>query len=102
MGGLLEVHFVVILGAAAGTAMAFLFAWPSSWPDFWRRMLFSLIVGVIFGPIGRGTVGAAETAENVLASSAFVAFVSWPVAPNLIEAFRKAIDRMGEWWKPKA
>lgn len=77
---------IKLLGAAAGAALALVFAPPRTWGGFLRRLSAALIFGFIFAPQVRSWAGFPNDWEGTLGASCLAAFVSWSAMATIIRA----------------
>lgn len=75
---------IKLLGAAAGAALALVFAPPRTWGGFWRRLAAALIFGFIFAPQARYMIGFQNDWEGNLGAATMAAFVSWSAMATII------------------
>lgn len=66
-----------ILGSSIGAILAVTFLIPKTRTEALRRLLFSLVCGVLFSPVVHWWLDAGEDIETVAAWSGATALVSW-------------------------
>lgn len=76
------------IGAAAGAALALVFVPPRTYRGFIRRLVASLMAGVIFASYVRGWAGFSMDWEGTIASACLTAFVAWWMMSAILTLIR--------------
>lgn len=76
-------------GSALGAILALVFIIPKTRAEGLRRLVISLICGVVFEHVVRGYFAWSADPENVIAAASSAAFVSWWIMGAVV-TFSKA------------
>lgn len=81
------------LSAVGGAVLGLLFRLPRSMTEFWRRLVFSTGVGFALGnTVLSEYLHWPVTYWNVVAAIVLTAFLSWFIAPIVLQAFKTVVD----------
>ncbi len=91
MMGISEAVAAKLTGAFSGAFLALIFMVPKSRFDFFRRLIFSIIAGVVFAPVSQHYIALGDTWVDLAAHAGIAALASWWIVGGFV--------RLSQTWK---